>query len=203
MDPHDTIVQSASAGDEVAIDVLLERHLPGVEAYVRLNAGRVLEARESQADIVQSVCREVLEGMDGVTYRGEAAFRAWLFRVAESKLIDRSRFWQRERRDHRREQRPRTAACGEVGQDRFEALRASLPSPSQHAIAREELERLERAFARLSEEHRRVVLMARVVGYSHREIARELERSEAATRMLLHRALARLGELMGEDEAAG
>ncbi|MCB9918815.1 MAG: RNA polymerase sigma factor [Planctomycetes bacterium] len=198
-DVHDTIVRSACHGDEVAIDVLLERHLPGLEAYVRLHSGRILQHRESNDDIVQSVCREVLEDMQRFDYSGEAAFRSWLFRVAESKIIDRLRYWQRDRRDHRRDRR-QTGVIDRDYEDRFARVRASLPSPSQHVIAREDLQRLESAFERLSPEHREVILMARIIGHSHKEIAVRLQRSETATRMLLRRALVHLGRLMDDDD---
>jgi RNA polymerase sigma-70 factor (ECF subfamily) len=68
----------------------------------------------------------------------------------------------------------------------------TLFTPSRHAIGREELERLERAFAALPDDYRSVIVLARVHGLSHAEIAGRLGRTEPATRTLLSRALARL-----------
>ena len=65
----------ASRGDAAAIEQLIQEHLPGLRAFVRLNAGATLRAREAQSDLVQSVCREVLEGREGFEYRGDAAFK--------------------------------------------------------------------------------------------------------------------------------
>ena len=70
-------------------------------------------------------------------------------------------------------------------------------TPSREAAGREELERLEAALARLSDEHREVVVLARIVGLSSPEIAERMQRSEGAVRVLLHRALARLAIEMG------
>ena len=50
------LVDKASRGDAVAVDALLERHLPALHAFVRLHAeGDAIVARESRSDLVQSV----------------------------------------------------------------------------------------------------------------------------------------------------
>jgi RNA polymerase sigma-70 factor, ECF subfamily len=59
-------------------------------------------------------------------------------------------------------------------------------------VAAEELGRLEAAFARLDADYREVIVLARVVGLSHAEIAARMGRTESATWNLLARALAKL-----------
>jgi RNA polymerase sigma factor (sigma-70 family) len=46
------------------------------------------------------------------------------------------------------------------------------------------------------ENYREVITLSRVVGLSHREIGEQIGKNEGAVRVLLHRALARLGRLM-------
>ena len=58
------------------------------------------------------------------------------------------------------------------------------------------MQRLERAFAQLSDEHREVITLAKLVGLPHRDIAARMGRTEAASRVLLHRALYWLGVLL-------
>ena len=80
------------------------------------------------------------------------------------------------------------------------------PSPysavaSVFAVAKEEAERLREAIDALPLEYKEVVLKAYVVGMSRRAIGDEMGRSEGAVRMLLGRAIAKLGELLdGERE---
>jgi len=66
-------------------------------------------------------------------------------------------------------------------------------------MAFEEIERVEAAFDKLSDDYRQVILLSRIVGLSHREVAREMGRNEAAVRKLLSRALARLLLLLGRN----
>lgn len=173
-------LQRARAGDTNARGVLLARQIGRLRAFVRPRLGSVLRARETSADLVQSVLREAFAGFDRARPGGVEAFRGWLFRQAERKVQGRGRFWSRLRR----------SAAREVPLDEGEAARR--PGPSTQLVAREELERLERAFAVLPPAWRQVIVLARVQGLSHAEVARRTGRSESATRTLLSRALARL-----------
>ena len=189
--PTAALVEQASRGDQPAIDELLERHLGGLRAYVRLHLSPELRARESASDIVQSVCREVLEHIDRFRYGGEAGFKHWLYATALRRILDKDDFHTAQRRDVRREVPAEAAAT---------MLAAwNAPSPSRLAEAREELLRLERGFDRLGEAQREVIVLSRLVGCSHREIAERLGTTEAAARVALHRALARLSALLQEE----
>ena len=65
-------------------------------------------------------------------------------------------------------------------------------------MAEEDIARLEVAVARLSEDDRKVLTLARLLHLSHKEIAVEMQRSEGATRVLLHRAQYRLGVALAD-----
>ena len=73
--PSRELISSMNKGDAQAGDELLRRHLPGLRAFVRLRTDPGLRAQEPTADIVQSVCREVLEGKRNYEYQGEGSFR--------------------------------------------------------------------------------------------------------------------------------
>src|SRR5215510_4839674 len=74
-----------------ALAVLIERQLPALRAFVRLRGGRALRGWESSADVVQSVCREILQQKERFDYRGEPALKQWLFTTALRRLADRGR----------------------------------------------------------------------------------------------------------------
>jgi RNA polymerase sigma-70 factor (ECF subfamily) len=175
---------------------LLEQHLAGLRAFVHLRLGRALRAKEESQDLVQSVCREALAEMPRFEVRSGRGFRDWILRMAENKIRDRRRYWERDKRDVAREieldasRAPRAAAREDSPRD-FSGL-ADLMTPSRQAAGREELARLERAFRALPADYREVIVLARLRGWSHERIAEKLGRSELATRTLLSRALARL-----------
>lgn len=185
------LVDHASTGDSLAIDELLDRYLPSVRAYLRLRAGRLLLDKESASDLAQSVCRVVLENMGRFQYDDEDGFRRWLFMTAERKVLDRHDYYTAQKRS--------PAAGVERDLEATLSAYATLHTPSQAAMAQEELARLERAIGRLPEDMREVVILAKIVGLSRAAIAEELGKSEGAVRMVLHRALARLADDMARE----
>ena len=188
---HETLCLKAATRDPAAVESLVARHLSGLRAFIRLRLGPEIRARESASDLAQSVCREVLEQLDGFDYRGEAAFKAWLFTLATSKIRDRHRFHNREMRDPAREEHglPIDAVAG------YESL-----TPSRAAIDRENIERLERAFDQLPEHYREILTLSRIVGLRPEEIAEQTGRTTASVRHVLGRAIVRLAEHYDEHD---
>ncbi|MBK8101431.1 MAG: sigma-70 family RNA polymerase sigma factor [Planctomycetes bacterium] len=183
-----SLVVAASQGQVPAIDELVGRHLPRLQAYIRLRMGRELRRREGTQDLVQSVCRELIQHQEDFEYRDEQHFLGWLFTTALFKVRERQRFHAREARAPGREQ----------ALDGAEDLAAAhWLTPSREAIGRERLQRVAAALESLPDDYREVIGLARIAGLGHREIAARMQRTEAASRKLLGRALASLGELLG------
>jgi RNA polymerase sigma-70 factor (ECF subfamily) len=199
-DDTERLVQEASQGDIRAVDSLLVRYLPGLRAFVRLRAGPLLITKESSADLVQSVCRDVLENMGRFRYEGETGFKRWLYKTALRKIADRYEYYRAQKRNAGREDH-RDPNSADTGDEDLLAACRSFYTPSHHAMAREELARLEQAFDKLTEEQREVIVLARLVGLSRAEIAEEMGKSEGAVRTMLSRALAQLAEILEGDES--
>ena len=175
------LLADASRGESGTFDELVARYLPRLHGYVRVNMGPQLRAREASVDVVQSVCREVLEERSEFEFRGEGPFLCWLLTAAMNKMRDRARFHDRQVRDHNREE---PLLDGRA----YAAL-----SPSQEVMGHEEVERLEAVLDRLPADDREVIVLARIVRLPHADIAEQMGRSTQAVRNLLARALARLG----------
>ncbi|MEZ5963942.1 MAG: RNA polymerase sigma factor [Planctomycetota bacterium] len=184
-----------SDADRRLIEGLFERNMTPLVAFIRARAGQALRARESAVDLAQSVCREVLQDLDDFEFRGEEAFRGWLFRQATRKIIDRHRYLARARRDAACEQ-PAAAAAEDDEVGMLQCYQ-TLCTPSVHASAREELQRIERAVEELPEAQRDAVTMSRLLGMNYVDIADVMQISEAAVRALVARGLAALTTKLG------
>lgn len=195
--PVATLVDDASRGHDGSVAELLQRFLPDLRAHVDRQVGPGLRLLESGADLVQSACREALASLqDGsFEFRGDEQFRAWLFQVALNKVRERARY-------HAAAHRRAVATADPCGTGLGNAADAA-PSPSQLAGQREDQERLAAAFRLLSAEQQRIVQWAKVDNLSHREIAERLHTSEGNSRVLLARALARLGLLASRLSPTG
>lgn len=190
-DDFDQLQQGASRGDGEAVDHLLARFLPRLHAYVRAHMGDHLRRREASVDIVQSVCREVLEERERFDFRGEGAFLSWILTAAMSKLRERARFFGRQRRDAAREQPLLDGVL-------YQGL-----SPSGEVMGQEEIARLESALQELPDDYKEIVVLAKIVGMPHRDIAEHLGRSLPSVRNALGRALVRLGLALRPDGGDG
>jgi len=191
------LVAAAQRGNGDALDALLRRHLPALRAFVRAKSGPRIRERESCSDLVQTVCREALGSLREYEWRGEGSFRHWLYQLALNKIRNRVDYYGAARRNVDREVR------GDGGDDGTGALAeayASVCGPSQFAIAREAVENFEACLDELSEDHREIVLLSRVVGMGHGEIAEELGIDRGTVRTRLSRALARLSTIMAQRD---
>ena len=74
-------------------------------------------------------------------------------------------------------------------------------TPSRVAMAREELGRAQSAFERLPDRYREAILLHKVDGLTHAEIADRMHTSEGAARNLVYRGLAAIGRALDEDQA--
>ena len=73
-----------------------------------------------------------------------------------------------------------------------EKLASDTPTPSRQAVSREQAEAVERAIARLPEDHRLVIVLRNQEDRPFDEIARLMDRSENAVRKLWFRAIEQL-----------
>src|SRR5204862_7656219 len=128
-----------------------------------------LGSREEAEDATQSTFLNAFRGLErGIEPEFESA---WLFKIAENVCLTRQRSSFRRRR---------VESPGDL-----DALQDLLPSPQREA---DELLRLNEALQGMPEQQRRALLLREWQGLSYKEIADELELSQAAVETLLFRA---------------
>jgi len=189
----ESLARRAAEGDALAVEQLIALHLAPLRAFVRSHMSPELRARESTSDVVQSVCRELLTHQERFQYPSADAFKHWLFTTARRKISNRARDFATQKRGAAR------IEGGEFRESALGAVYAKISSPSGQALRQEEIERLERAIDQLAEEQREVLTLAYMAGLSRAEIGRRTGQSEEAVRTMLHRAIARLSILIGDD----
>jgi RNA polymerase sigma factor (sigma-70 family) len=186
VDPNEReLLERAKRGDREAQDALCRLHIDCVHAWVRLKRTPLIASRESAMDLVQSAFRQALADLPSYEWGGGASFRNWLLTYAENKLRNRERFHRAERRSPTRE-----------ADQALSHFYASMASPLRTTDAREQVDQFERAFFRLGDADRDLIVFARIEGLSHAQIAERLGISEANSRKMLSRALVRLANFM-------
>jgi RNA polymerase sigma-70 factor, ECF subfamily len=161
-----------SAADDAAL--LYERYYDRIFGYCLYHLG----SREEAEDVAQTTFMWAYRGLSrGVVPRAEAS---WLFTIAQNACRARHRT-----RGRRRER--------EVLSDPV-TLADMSPAPMADT---DDLMGLEDALARMPDLQRRAILLREWRGLSYKEIAAELELSNAAVETLIFRARRSLAELLG------
>ena len=198
------LLQRWHEGDRRALEELLVRHLPFIEAAVRKRRGRALRVQADTQDHVQDVMIRVLEyGPRFVA--GADQFRGLMVRIVGNVLCD----------AHRRGRYRRVEA---LPRDSVLSLDRSMPEhtrPSESATANEERALMLLATEFLDEERRWLVEQRMYEERSFLEIGTRLGISEDAARKRFNRCLidmsgivqrmrnAQLDALLGGDDARG
>lgn len=175
------LLDRARAGDDEALNLLLERHVPQLKRWASGRLPRWARDIADTSDLVQETIVTTLRHLDRFEHRGDGALQAYLRKAVVNRI-----------RNELRRLATRGQPC---------ALESSMPtdgtSPLQAAIARETLEEYDAALLRLKAEEREAVTARVELGLSYAEIAALLDKPSAnAARMAVTRAIMRLAEEM-------
>jgi RNA polymerase sigma-70 factor (ECF subfamily) len=137
---------------------------------------RMTGDRDEAADLVHETFLRVLRYRG--SFRGDARFTTWLYRIARNVCLD-----------HLRTSKRSDELNAQIG--------ASNPEPET-----EKLRLLRRALHALPAGDRLVIVLARYHGLRHRELSEILDCTEGAARVRLHRAIEALRESYRSFEEA-
>lgn len=143
---------------------------------------RVYRLLGNRADTEEVFQETFLAALSFARREAVESWGALLHRLGTAKAVDRLR--QRQRRNSRSEMAD------------FEFVGGSEAEPYQNAQAGELSERLRVALGQLPQRQAEVFALHALEGWKHEEIARVMEVSSDAVGVLLHRARARLRELL-------
>lgn len=165
-DPPPPLLRRARNGDEEARAELVRRIYPLVLRWARVRTGHRADAE----DVAHDALVRMLRGL--ATFRGEARFTSWLYRVVHNVAVDRG---QGRRRRERRE----------VDVERAGRLPSADADPGRLAERRELLEDVRSAFMALPPRQREVFDMADLQGLTSPEIAERLGIAPSSVRVTL------------------
>jgi RNA polymerase sigma-70 factor (ECF subfamily) len=171
------LVRAGLAGDRSALERLLGPYRRGLLALCY----GVLGNTEDAEDAAQETCLRALRALS--SFRGDASFRAWLFRIAVNTCLT----WKRYRHTTEAWEEERDFVSGGV-------------SPEEAALSRL---RLMEALGSLPKHQRAVLLLKEWEGCSTAEIARAMGWSETRAKNELYKARRGLIEWQRREAAEG
>lgn len=196
-----SLLAAIRRGSIDALGPLLEVYRNYLHLLARTQIDDKLRGRICASDLVQETLLGACRDFSQFRGANERQLLAWLRQI----LINRLHGFVQEhilarKRDVRREvslDRIHTAVTRSAANlHAGHLVAANVRSPSSLASRRENAVALANHLARMSSDHRLVIEMRNLRGESFAEIARVMQRGEAATRMLWMRAVDKLGKMM-------
>ena len=180
------LVERCRKGDITAFEPLVEKYRQRVWRL----AYNVLRDREEAWDVAQEAFIRAYQALPA--FRGQSAFYTWLFRIVMNVASDRARA---------RAARGRAFGTERVAEEDWDRVMVDKPAgqqaPDEAAAGAQDRERIMKALATLSEQHRDIIMLSDIEGLSYKEIADVLEIPMGTVMSRLHNARRRLRAALG------
>lgn len=174
----------ANSGNRAAFEKLVQPHF---DRLYRL-AWRLAGSKAEAEDLFQELLIKAYQKLDELVEIDEPG--SWLARIMYNLFIDERRRFARTRM--------RVVEEGQLGAEGLQGFPGG-DSPEANSERIEQLRRLDLALAQLSDEHRHVVLLHDTEGYKLSEIEELTGVPVGTIKSRLHRARARLREILVAD----
>jgi RNA polymerase sigma-70 factor, ECF subfamily len=172
------LIRRARQHDTTAFGILYERYLDRVYRYIAYRTSNTTVAEDLTAEVFLNAWRMIERYED----RGYA-FSTWLLRLAHNEVTD----YYRTNRNH-------------TSLSETDIYKSSSPELSHLVELQEDQATLLRALHQLSDEWRQIIVLRFVEGLSFDEISLIVGKSSGACRVIQHRALSRLRNLLTLEE---
>lgn len=177
------VMLELSAGNMSAFDFLLEKYRKPIVHFMY----RMTHNQAVAEELAQEVFLRVYRSRE--TYRAEARFSTWLYRIATNLGVNHAR-------DTRHERAASTVYLDETDSETGTTpdVADTTPGAESAMLRRERLAAIREHVMALPERQRSAVLMHKYEGMDYKQIGEVLKLSESATKSLLFRAYQTLRE---------
>jgi RNA polymerase sigma-70 factor (ECF subfamily) len=180
------LVRRCQEGDPGAFDQLMERYMPRVYGVIFHMVGN----HEDTNDLLMESFEKAYRSL--ATFKADSSFYTWLYRISMNRTIN---FLRRTRNKHRND-----VSMDDQGSElhnRAEFIDTHFSADVERQSLNQELEKkLNESLMKLSEEHRAVVNLFDIQGFSHAEIGKIMGCSEGTVRSRLFYAHKQLQKLL-------
>ncbi len=202
IEDDDKLVSRVKQHDVAALAEYLATHRRPLLAFIDRQVGAGLRRKIEVEDVFQEVSVEAVRSLGEADFEHREPF-GWLCQIAERRIIDaHRRFFGAQKRDAGREVPMGTPGGGDSQHAAIIDLLVASMTTATQALSRKGHEmRLLEALATLPEEQSAALRLRYLEGLPSKEIAERLGKSDGSVRVMLTRALARLQQILGPQDA--
>jgi len=179
LDGEKTLIDQAVQGKSSAFGPLYDHYQPMIYRFAFVKVGR----REDAEDITHQVFLAAWQNIRSYKHRGHP-FSSWLYEIARNQVVDHYR-----------------AKKNEASLDKIDPEYFIAPASAQFDLSvKLDIEKVRTAVAKLKPEYQDVIILRFIEDLPLGEVASVLAKTEGAVKLMQHRAIKELRQLVGERE---
>jgi len=155
------LVQRFIAGDQISLEILIQRHKGRVFSYILL----VVKKQELAEDIFQETFIKVIRSLKKGKYTENGKFVSWVLRISHNLIID----------HFRKEKLKGTVSNDSLDVDIFNSQRFSEDTIEDQMINTQILSEVKDLIKELPEDQQQVIIMRHYLDLSFKEIAEQTD----------------------------
>ena len=175
LESEDKLIKQAQKGGAEYFGQLYDHYMPKIYRYILFK----VSSRQETEDLTHEVFVSAWEKLGGYRSKG-FPFSSWLYNIARNKVID----YYRTKKSH--------LSLENLDPDFFKVVGAV----EKNIDVALDFSQVKTAMNQLSDDSQDVLIMKFVDDLSHREIAEAMDKSEGAVRLMQHRAIQNLKEIL-------
>lgn len=181
------LIKKAQKGDSKAFEELMEEHFKKIYNI----AYRMTNNPDDASDMTQEVMIKLFRNIG--SFKGNSKFSTWVYRVATNTCLD-------ELKKSRRHSHTSLNAEIDTGEGELTVeVEDTSPTPEQATETKELRDMVAQAIVKLSPEHRTVIVLRDIRGFSYEEIAEILKCGAGTVKSRINRARASLKKVLQKD----
>ncbi|MEN9341760.1 MAG: hypothetical protein RIQ54_16 [Candidatus Parcubacteria bacterium] len=177
IDPEKDLIEKAKTADQTAFGILYDQYNKQIYRFILLKVSH----RQTAEDITHQVFLSAWLNIRGYKNQG-FPFSTWLYRIARNKIID---FYRTKREIVEIDDETNQKITDYIAIDTAEKANRTW-----------ELEHIKKAITSLKPEYQDILIMRFIEDMSIRDIAKIIEKSEGAVKLIQHRAMEQLKNII-------
>lgn len=178
IEDEQNLIARAKGGESEAFGSLYDFYMPRIYRFVLLK----VSLREEAEDLTHQIFLKAWEKIDQYNFKGYS-FGSWLYRIARNTVIDYYR-----------------GNTQQISVDSVpEELLVSPISSEENVETKMEWEKLLESITKMKDIEQDVLIMRFVEEMTHKEVAEVIGKSEGAVKVIQHRALKNLKNIVKDD----
>ncbi|MBE5040370.1 RNA polymerase sigma factor [Ructibacterium gallinarum] len=187
MEDEKQLIQQAQQGNPVAFEQLIAEHQKRIFSI----AYRIAGNSDDAADMAQEVLVKIFKNIN--KFKGDSKFSTWIYRVATNTCLDELKRIRRH---------PSYSLDQEIDTEEGSIsaeIEDDAPTPEESAERKAVRDAVNIAIARLGDDHKKVIVLRDLQGFSYEEIAKIMNCSEGTVKSRISRARSQLKKILQQD----